>query len=231
MTTKKNNPKKPLARGKKPLMSELLKDTRKYLEQAQQTDVEPLRQFLFTEPERPLITMGHGGSHSSAAYAALLYGTNCSLGRVMTPYQCNSLSDATLRNSKLLLISKQLMNQDAVYIADRMASVNPEHSCCFTMTHKETDCMRRVKKANPDGLINRPFDLPHGFISVNGTFAYFSLLYKAFTGDNDFAGKLALSDQLDDNFTYRSPTRPQPDLTIHGALRLVWRTCGLQDGK
>ena len=88
MTTKKNNPKKPLARGKKPLMSELLKDTRKYLEQAQQTDVEPLRQFLFTEPERPLITMGHGGSHSSAAYAALLYGTNCGLGRVMTPYQC-----------------------------------------------------------------------------------------------------------------------------------------------
>ena len=34
-----NTPKKPLARGKKPLMSELLKDTRKYLEQAQQTDV------------------------------------------------------------------------------------------------------------------------------------------------------------------------------------------------
>ena len=32
-----NNPKKPLARAKKPLMSELLKDTRKYLEQAQQT--------------------------------------------------------------------------------------------------------------------------------------------------------------------------------------------------
>ena len=31
----------------KPLMSELLKDTRKYIEQAEQTDVEPLRQFLF----------------------------------------------------------------------------------------------------------------------------------------------------------------------------------------
>ena len=66
----------------KPLMSELLKDTRKYIEQAEQTDVEPLRQFLFNEPERPLIAMGHGGSHSSAAYAALLYGTNCGLGRV-----------------------------------------------------------------------------------------------------------------------------------------------------
>ena len=84
----KENNRKPLkfkTRGKKPLMSELLKDTRKYLEQAQQTDVEPLHQFLFNEPERPLITMGHGGSHSSASFAALLYGTNCSLGKVMTP--------------------------------------------------------------------------------------------------------------------------------------------------
>ena len=42
----------------KPLMSELLKDTRKYIEQAERTDVEPLRQFLFNEPERPLIAMG-----------------------------------------------------------------------------------------------------------------------------------------------------------------------------
>ena len=206
---------KPKARGGKPLMSELLKDTRKYLEQAEQTDVEPLRQFLFNEPERPLITMGHGGSHSSAAFAALLYGTNCGLGKVMTPYQCNSLSDETLKNSKLLLISKSLKNQDAVYIADRMDRVNPEYSCAFTMTHDVNDNMKRMKKSNPNSLINCPFDLPRGFISVNGTFAYFSLLYKAFTGDNDFAGKLALSDKLEDNFTYRciDDTITPPDLS------------------
>ena len=202
--TNNNTPKKPLARAKKPLMSELLKDTRKYLEQAQQADVEPLREFFFTNPERPLVAMGHGGSHSSASYAALLYGANSGLGRVMTPYLANSLSDETLRNSKLLLISKSLMNQDAVYIADRMAVVNPEYSCFFTMSQKENDNMRRVKKINPDSLVNRPFDLPPGFISVNGTFAYFSLLYKAFTGDNNFADKLGLSDKLDDNFTYRT---------------------------
>ena len=69
MTVNKNIPQKPKARGGKPLMSELLKDTRKYLEQAELTDVEPLRQFLFSNPERPLIAMGHGGSHSSAAFA------------------------------------------------------------------------------------------------------------------------------------------------------------------
>ena len=203
MTTEQTNQPKVHTRGGKPLMSELLKDTRKYIEQAEQTDVEPLRQFLFNEPERPLI-MGHGGSHSSAAYAALLYGTNCGLGRVVTPYQANSLSDDTLRNAKLLLISKSLKNQDAKYIAKRMARVNPEYSCAFTMQHEENNNMKRFKKACPTGLVNRAFDLPGGFISVNGTIAYFSLLYKAFTGDTDFARKLALSDKLEDNFAYRT---------------------------
>jgi len=48
MTVNKNIPQKPKARGGKPLMSELLKDTRKYLEQAELTDVEPLRKFLLS---------------------------------------------------------------------------------------------------------------------------------------------------------------------------------------
>lgn len=212
----------------KPLMSDLLKDTRMYLEQAQQTDVEPLRQFLFNEPERPLITMGHGGSHSSSSYDALLYGTNCGLGKVMTPYQCNSLSDETLRNSKILLISKSLMNQDVEYFANRMIRVNPEYSCAFTMTHDVNDNMKRMKKACPNGLINRPFDLPRGFISVNGTFAYFSLLYKAFTGDNDFACKLGLSDKLEDNFTYRciDDTITPPDLSTISQFTVLYGSYG-----
>ena len=227
----KENNRRPLklkARGKKPLMSELLKDTRKYLEQAQQIDVEPLRQFLFNEPERPLITMGHGGSHSSASFAALLYGTNCGLGKVMTPYQCNSLSDETLKNSKLLLISKSLENQDVEYFTNRMIRVNPEYSCAFTMTHDVNDNMKRVKKANPNGLINHPFDLPRGFISVNGTFAYFSLLYKAFTGDNEFAGKLALSDKLEDNFTYRciDDAITPPDLSTISQFTVLYGSYG-----
>ena len=57
MTAKKNTPMKPKARGGKPLMSELLKDTRKYLKQAEQADVESLREFLFNEPERPFLCL------------------------------------------------------------------------------------------------------------------------------------------------------------------------------
>ena len=228
MTAKKNTQIKPKARGGKPLMSELLKDTRKYLKQAEQADVEPLREFLFNEPERPLIAMGHGGSHPSAAYAALLYGTNCGLGRAITPYQANSLSDETLKNSKLLLISKSLMNQDAVYIAQRMVRPNPEHSCVLTMTDADNANMKRMLKSCPNGVINHPFDLPDGFISVNGTFAYFSLLYKAFTGDADFSRKLALSANPDDNFTYRcvDGTTTPPDLSTITQFTVLYGSYG-----
>ena len=181
MTARQTNQLKPKTRNGKPLMSELLTDVPKYIELAEQADVEPLRHFLFNEPVRPLIAMGHGGSHSSAAYAALLYGTNYGLGRAITPYQANSLSDATLRSAKLLLVSKSVKNQDAIYIAKRMNTVNPSRSYIFKL----------------------PFDVPDGFISIGGTFAYFSLLYKAFTGDADFSHRLALSLESADNFTYR----------------------------
>ena len=207
MTSKRTNQIHPHARNGKSLMSQLLTDTRKYIEQAEQTDVESLRQFFFTAPEMPRIAMGHGGSHPSAAYAALLYGTNCGLGRAITPYQANSLSDKTLQTAKMLLISKSLMNQDAVYIAQRMARVNPQHSQI---------------------LGSQDMDLPKGFISVNGTFAYFSLLYKAFTGDTDFSRKLALSSEPADNFTYRcvDGTTTPPDLSTISQFTVLYGSYG-----
>lgn len=206
MTSKQANNQKPKARNGKPLMSELLTDARKYIELAEQADVDSLRQFLFDAPERPLIAMGHGGSHSSAAYAALLYGTNCGLGRAITPYQAKSLSDATLKSAKQLLVSKSVKNQDAVYIAKRMNAVNPDHSYIFKL----------------------PFDVPDGFISIGGTFAYFSLLYKAFTGDADFSRKLTLSSEPADNYTYRcvdGVTTP-PDLSTITQFTVLYGSYG-----
>lgn len=228
MTAKQTSKITPKARGGKKLMSELLTDTRKYIEQAEHADIESLRRFLLTNPERPLIAMGHGGAHSSASYAALLYGTNCSLGRVVTPYQANSFSDETLLNSKLLLVSTSLKNQDAVYIADRMIRVNPQYSCAITMSHDENAVMKRMQKSNPNSVICHTFDRANGFISVNGTFAYFSLLYKAFTGDADFSHKLALSSESADNYTYRCVdgiTTP-PDLSSISQFTVLYGSYG-----
>ena len=66
MTAKQTSKITPKARGGKKLMSELLTSTRKYIEQAEHADVEPLRHFLLTNSERPLVAMGHGGAHASA---------------------------------------------------------------------------------------------------------------------------------------------------------------------
>ena len=110
------------------------------------------------------------------------------------------------RQKMLLCMSAfftSLKNQDAVYIADRMIRVNPEHSCALTMSRDENPIMKRMKKINPDSVICHSFERANGFISVNGSFAYFSLLYKAFTGDADFSNKLALSPESVDNYTYR----------------------------
>lgn len=125
MTSNQANQQKPKARNGKPLMSELLTDARKYIELAEQADVDSLRQFLFDDPERPLIAMGHGGSHSSAAYAALLYGTNCGLRRAMTPYQANSLSDATLSSTKPTIIPLILnvVKRTAAPLSNRSSAV------------------------------------------------------------------------------------------------------------
>lgn len=228
MTTIKNTTLKPKARNGKLLMSELLTQSRQHIEQAEQADVEQLRRFLFTNPEMPLITMGHGGAHSSASFAALLYGTNCALGRVVTPYQANSLSDETLKHSKLLLVSTSLRNPDVEYISQRMARVNPEHSCALTMTHRFNPNVLRMQESCPDGIINYEFDHSKGFISVNGTLTYFSLLYKAFTGDADFSRKLALSAKPDENFTYRcvDESKTPPDLSQISQFTVLYGSYG-----
>ena len=198
---KQNNRKEP-----KPLMSKIMGDMKKYLTIGEQADVTLLRQFLLNDPQRPLISTGHGGSYASAMYAALLYGTNAGLGRAVTAYSCNSLSDETLKNAKLLIISKGMKNQDLTYIAKRAMRVNPKHTCTVMTTKNDpkNDVLAALKKKCPDRALNYDFQLPTGFIGTATVFGYFSLLYKAFTGDDDFVSKLALSTIPEENYTYRT---------------------------
>ena len=111
----------------KPLMSEMLDDTRRYLEQAEKTDVSKLRDFLMTEPERPMIATGQGGSLPSAEYAALLYSSHCSIGKAMSCYDTHSVSDTAMQNAKLLLISKGGGNIDVKAFKKRAESLNKKH--------------------------------------------------------------------------------------------------------
>ena len=176
-------------KGSKPLMSEMLDDTRRYLEQAEKTDVDELRNFLMTEPERPMIVTGQGGSLPPAEYAALLYSSNCSIGKAMSCYDTHSVSDAAVQNAKLLLVSKGGGNIDVKAFKKRAESLNKKH---FHMLST--------------GKLG--FEFPDGFISIPNVMTNFALLYKAFTGDADIVSKLALSQKPEDNYTYRTVSTP-----------------------
>lgn len=173
----------------KPLMSEMLDDTRRYLEQAEKTDVSELRHFLMTEPERPMIATGQGGSIPPAEYAALLYSSNCSIGKAMSCYDTHSVSDTAMQNAKLLLVSKGGGNIDVKAFKKRAESINKQH---FHMLST--------------GKLG--FEFPDGFISIPNVITNFALLYKAFTGDTDIVSKLALSQKPEDNYTYRTVSSP-----------------------
>ena len=173
----------------KPLMSEMLDDTRRYLEQAEKTDVSKLRDFLMTEPERPMIATGQGGSIPPAEYAALLYSSNCSIGKAMSCYDTHSVSNTAMQNAKLLLVSKGGGNIDVKAFKKRADSINKKY---FHMLST--------------GKLG--FEFPDGFISIPNVITNFALLYKAFTGDADIVSKLALSEKPEDNYTYRTVSSP-----------------------
>ena len=176
-------------KGNKPLMSEMLDDTRRYLEQAERTDVSKLRDFLMKDPERPMIVTGQGGSLPPAEYAALLYSTNGSIGKAMSCYDTHSVSDVAMQNSKLLLVSKGGGNIDVKAFKKRAQSINKQY---FHMLST--------------GKLG--FEFPDGFISIPNVITNFALLYKAFTGDADIVSKLALSQKPEDNYTYRTVSDP-----------------------
>jgi hypothetical protein len=115
-----------------------------------------------------------------------------------------------------------------VYIANRMIRVNPEHSCALTMSNDESAIMKRMLQSNPNSVIRHHFERDKGFISVNGTFAYFALIYKAFTGDADFSHKLALSNDSADNYVYRcvDGTTAPPDLSQISQFTVLYGSYG-----
>ena len=178
--------------SKKPLMSEMLDDTRRYLEQAEKTDVSELRKFLMTEPERPMIATGQGGSLPPAEYAALLYSSHCTIGKAISCYDTHSVSDTAIQNAKLLLVSKGGGNLDVKAFKKRAESLNKQH---FHMLST--------------GKLG--FEFPDGFISIPNVITNFALLYKAFTGDADIISKLALSQKPEDNYTYRTVSSPDSE--------------------
>ena len=196
---------KPKARGSKQLMSEILSGIKDVLIWVEKQNVDGIRKFFFDEPTRPLIATGHGGKYAEAVYAALLYGTYQTIGKAVTCYSCNSLSDATIQNSKILMVSKGMANIDINYIAKRCIELNPDYTCAVRFSGEKEDTAI-AQRLDDKCRYSFQYDthISDGFISIRSVFSLMALFYKSFTNDSDFVTKLELNPNPEANYTYSS---------------------------
>lgn len=203
---------KPKTSKKALLMSEIVANAENIFRFVQdRVDVSGLKKFFDTEPTRPLIATGHGGKFSQAVYAALLYSSNKGLGRAVTCYSCNSLSDATIKNSKILLCSRGMANIDIDYIAKRCLKLNSDFTCAMRINSdleeekKYKDTVEKLKGCRFSFLLDvKDIELSENFIGISSVFFYTSILYKAFSDDTDFVSKLELNKNPLENYAYKS---------------------------
>ena len=159
------------------------------LSQAASADITPLRQFLLSDPTRPLVATGSGGAETVADFAALLYGARGGVATAVSPYTLNSFSDEALRTSKILLVSKGGHNNDIVFAAKRGLSVNPERAASFTLYQGDRNEVRKLFSRAGSAL---SFDIPglsvhDGFVSTGTPVMYFALLCRAFDPSCDLS--------------------------------------------
>ena len=160
---------------------------RDILSQAAAADITSIRQFLLTDPTRPLLATGSGGAETVAYFAALLYGARGGVATAVSPYTLNSYSDGALRTSKVLLVSKGGHNNDIVFAAKRGLAVNPAGTASFTLYPGDRN---EVRKAFVKAGSAQSFDIPglsvhDAFISTQTPVMYFALLCRAFDPDFD----------------------------------------------
>ena len=162
------------------LMSKRLATLENLFQYADTLDVSGLHDFLFEKPEKPMLFIGNGGMYDH--FAALMYEMNCGVAKSITPLQFASMSDATIRNSRCMLLSVGGGNDDIKYAAKRALEINPENTACYTNYMHDRSVFKKFE-GTPASIFKFPvrrFD--DGFISVEHKFFRDALMFRAFTG-------------------------------------------------
>lgn len=198
-TSRKDKPIR-VPKGKE-LWSDVIKDIPWMLETADKDDVSGLREFLMEKPEMPMLFVGSGGQNGS--YIAMLYGMNKGVGMTLTPLQFASLSDETVKNSRILLLSKGGKNKDIDYASKRAVKLNPDNTACVTTYVSENNHMlENLKGTSARAFIFHHPEVTSGFTSVRGKFYKYGLYYRAFSGVEGVMPLLNISLNKEDCFRY-----------------------------
>ena len=175
------------------------------LKWAEKQDVARLRRFLIENANIPLYTFASGGNFSAIDYCAMLYETNMSMSKALTPLMMASISDETLKSSKILIYSGEGNGVDEKYIVRRAAEINPKGTCGITRNNNgKTILVDTLRTVTNNWFV---YDVPRQnkpFIETVSTIADFGLFYKAFTNDNTFVNKLNINLEPNNCYNYSS---------------------------
>lgn len=150
-------------------------------------DLEPVRNFLLSNPSEPLIATGSGGAETAAQFATLLYGARDGVAVSVTPYTLNSYSDETLKTAKILLVSKGGRNNDIVFATRRALEINPGRTASVNFSDSDRNEARKLfHKAGSDKSFVIPMkDVHDGFVSTGTSLSFFALFTRVFQPDVD----------------------------------------------
>lgn len=157
------------------------------IDQTLSADLDPIRNFLFSNPSEPLIATGSGGAETAGEFAALLYGARRGVATSVSPYTLNSYSDATLKTAKVLLVSKGGHNNDIVFATKRALEVNPDKTAAINFSDSDRNEARKVfLKEGSENCFVVPMKNVHDcFVSTGTSLSYFAIFTKVFQPDVD----------------------------------------------
>ena len=157
------------------------------VDQTNSADLNPIRNFLFSNPSEPLIATGSGGAETAGEFAALLYGARGGVATSVSPYTLNSYSDAALKTAKILLVSKGGHNNDIVFATKRAMEVNPGKTAAINFSESDRNEARKVfLKAGSDKSFVVPMKNVHdGFVSTGTSLFYVALFTRIFQPEVD----------------------------------------------
>jgi len=152
------------------------------IDQTFSANLDPIKDFLFSNPSEPLIATGSGGAETAGEFAALLYGARGGVATSVSPYTFNSFSDTALKTAKILLVSKGGHNNDIVFATRRALSVNPGKTAAINFSDSDRNEARKLfLKAGSDKSFVVPMKNVHdGFVTTGTSLSYFALFTRIF---------------------------------------------------
>lgn len=176
------------------------------LEWAEKQNIDRLRRFLTDNSNIPLYCFSSGGASSALEYVALLYESNKSMAKALTPLMMASISDEALRASKILITTTKGDGHDAIYTSKRAALINPQGTAAIVRTcGADNQVIKTLKKVTTNWFVYKWIKLGgKPFIATIETICKFGLFYKAFTNDSDFVSKLDIDLTPNACFTYKA---------------------------